>query len=235
MATALIFGLMTAIATVAGGVLALRFRSALSLLFGFSSGAIIGVALLDLLPEAVQLGGAALSVLAITTATACGLVGYLLLDRFTVLVGRVGSGVRRHLGPGSLTAHSFMDGLGIGLAFQVSSGTGLIVAVAVLAHDVLDGANTVALSFAGGMEARVARRWLAADALAPLAGIVAAGALTPPKNLLAILLAVFAGGFLYIGVSGLLPRSHEDGNGFARVWSTALGFGLIYVIMTLIR
>ena len=138
MATALIFGLMTAIATVAGGVLALRFRSALSLLVGFSSGAVIGVALLDLLPEAVQLGGAALSALAITTATACGLVGYLLLDRITALVGRLGVGVHRYLGPGSLTVHRFMDGFGIGLDFQVSSGTGLIVAVAVLAHDVTD-------------------------------------------------------------------------------------------------
>ena len=55
-----------------------------------------------------------------------------------------------HLGPASLTAHSLLDGLGIGLAFQVAPAIGVVVAVAVLAHDVADGVNTVTLSLSGG-------------------------------------------------------------------------------------
>ena len=57
-----------------------------------------------------------------------------------------------------------MDGLGIGFAFQVSSAAGMIVAFAVLAHDFVDGANTVTLSLAGGSDPAIARRWLLADA-----------------------------------------------------------------------
>ena len=45
--------------------------------------------------------------------------------------------------------------------------------VAVLAHDIADGVNTVNLSLSGRHDRRVARRWLAADAAAPLLGIAA--------------------------------------------------------------
>ena len=47
-------GVFTSAATLFGGGLALRFRSALTLFLGFSSGAVIGVALFDLLPEALE-------------------------------------------------------------------------------------------------------------------------------------------------------------------------------------
>src|SRR5262249_61336035 len=45
----------------------------------------------------------------------------------------------------ALVAHSFVDGMGIGLGFQVSSRVGLVVATAVIAHDFADGLNTVGL------------------------------------------------------------------------------------------
>ena len=49
-------GLATGAATIFGGVLVMRFRAALGLLVGFSAGAVLGVALFDLLPEAMTLG-----------------------------------------------------------------------------------------------------------------------------------------------------------------------------------
>src|SRR6185295_12864996 len=45
----------------------------------------------------------------------------------------------------ALAGHSFMDGVGIGLGFQISPAVGLLVAVAVISHDFTDGMNTVAL------------------------------------------------------------------------------------------
>ena len=41
-------------------------------------------------------------------------------------------------------------GIAIGLAFQVSSSTGLTVALAVIGHDFADGINTMALMLAHG-------------------------------------------------------------------------------------
>jgi zinc transporter ZupT len=81
------------------------------------------------------------------------------------------------------------------------------VAFAVLAHDCLDGANTVTLSLSAGAGDRTARRWLVADALAPLAGIALSQLISVPRETLELLLGGFAGFFLYIGTSELLPQA----------------------------
>src|ERR1700761_2408453 len=54
-----IVGIVTGAVTLAGGGVALRLRGMLSLLLGLSSGAIMGVALFDLIPEALNLAGEA--------------------------------------------------------------------------------------------------------------------------------------------------------------------------------
>lgn len=229
----LLIGLATGAATLFSGMIALRFRAWLDLFLGFSSGAVIGVALFDLLPEAFELGGAHFAPLSLTAAVAVGFAVYLTADRAALLAARGAPGHRAHLGPASLTAHSLMDGLGIGFAFQVSPAAGAILAVAVLAHDCLDGANTVTLSLAGGAEAPTARRWLAADALAPLVGIGIARLVTVPAGPLALLLAVFAGVFLYIGAAELLPRSHDRRPRASTIAATLLGLAFIYVVVRL--
>jgi ZIP family zinc transporter len=119
------------------------------------------------------------------------------------------------------------------LAFQVSEAAGVIVAIAVLAHDFLDGANTVTLSLSGGASASTARRWLVADAAAPLVGVLIARLVAVPATTLALLLALFAGFFLYIGASELLPRSHERRPRLSTTAATALGLAFIYVVVRL--
>lgn len=229
----LVVGVAALAATLSGGAIALRFHTKLAAMLGFSSGAIIGVALFDLVPEAIELGGAARSPLAVTTSVATGLLGYLLVD--WLLSGREQStiGHRRYLGPASLTVHSFLDGVGIGLAFEVSVAVGLVLAAAVLAHDLLDGANTVVLSVAGGAEKVAARRWLLADAVAPVLGILVSRSVDVSAPNLALLLAFFAGGFLYIGASELLPRSRARADTSVQAFSVGLGLALIYLVVRL--
>ena len=50
--TLLLIGIATGISTFVGGSLALKFKSQIHLILGFSAGAVVGVALLDLMPEA---------------------------------------------------------------------------------------------------------------------------------------------------------------------------------------
>jgi ZIP family zinc transporter len=228
----LVLGLAAGLATLTGGVLALRLADRAGLILGVSAGAVVGVALLDLLPEALKLAPPDQSRMT-TTLVALGFLIYLVVDRSFLLAAKEGGGHRGHLGAASLTAHSLLDGVAIGLGFQASPAVGAVLAAAVLAHDLADGANTVTVSQIGGRSVIRARVWLAADALAPLVGIGISRLMTPPPQTLAWLLALFAGFFLYIGASELLPGSHH---GHPSLWTTAttvLGVAIIWAVVRL--
>ncbi len=228
----LVIGLVTGLATLAGGTLALRLKSQAGLLFGFAGGAVLGVVLFDILPEAFSLHARPSGVWPVLAAAAAGFAAYLLAHRALSASEAIG-GLKRHLGPGALTLHSLMDGLGIGLAFQVSPVAGAAVAVAVLAHDGLDGANTVTLALAGGSGHWAARRWLAANALAPLAGIGVSRLVTLPKGALELLLGLFGGALLYIGSSELLPRALERGPRAHAGAAAVLGLAALFLVVRL--
>jgi len=225
-------GVATGLATLAGGFLALRLSDRTHLILGFSAGAVVGVALLDLLPECIQLGGPGHEQ-RIASFIAAGFILYLVVDRALLALSGGNTSHRGHFGAASLTAHSFLDGLGIGLGFQASAAVGAVLAAAVLAHDFADGINTVNLSLSGSRNPIFARRWLAADALAPLLGIGASALFRLPHATLAGVLALFAGFFLYIGASELLPESHHRHPRATTTMAAAAGVILIGAVVRL--
>lgn len=205
----LAFGLAAMVATLAGGLLALRLRHRIGLVLGLTAGIVVGVALFDLVPEALELAADHWPVRALMAFTALGLGGYMLLDRLLAKIPRAAAASwRGDLGPAMLCLHSLMDGLGIGVAFQIDTAAGWMIALAVLTHDVADGVNTVSLSLAARSEA-VERRWLVLNGIAPMLGVIIGLAITIPATMLAPLMALFAGIFLYIGACELVPRSQS--------------------------
>lgn len=224
------FGIAASAATLLGGWLALRFQQRITLVLGLAAGVVLGVALFDLLPEAMGMASGIYASRTMFGFAALGLGAYLLLDRAFGSAERAPSPWRAHLGPASLTLHSFLDGMGIGLAFQVSASIGWMVALAVLTHDVADGVNTVSLSLAG-TKPGLARRWLLANGGAPLLGVFAGLLIRLPEYLLAPVLAVFGGVFLYIGACELLPRSHAL-DPRLRVTSASLAGVLLMLLVT---
>ncbi len=229
------------VATLLGGMFALKFKDRLHLILGFSAGAVIGVAFFDLIPEAIDLGGARFGVPAITSLAALGFILYMILDRLVFFHGgsHTNEETNEHhfrrgmLGAGSLSFHSFLDGVGIGLAFQVSAAVGTIVAIAVLTHDFSDGINTVNMILKNRGESRKAFRWLVLDAIAPVLGVISTLFFTLPESTLGVVLAIFSGFFLYIGASDLLPESHHA---HPTLWTTAttvLGFAVLFTAIKL--
>jgi ZIP family zinc transporter len=209
---ALLLGFAAFVATLLGGGFALRYRDQLHLILGFSSGAVLGVALFDLLPEAIDLTRPEYSVKTVTLLVAAGFFAFMLLSR-VLLLHPESDDEHTHaagrLGAASLSLHSFLDGVGIGLAFKVSNAVGAIVAAAVLAHDFSDGINTVTMILRNRGRGLSAFRWLIADALAPLLGVAVTFAFTLSDANLGVVLAIFCGFFLYLGASDLLPESHH--------------------------
>jgi ZIP family zinc transporter len=206
---AVLLGSAATVATFLGGTFALVRRDRLHLVLGFSAGAVLGVALFDLLPEATDLGSRRYAASTVALFIGAGFFLYLLLGRVMLLHPDADGGRRGALGALSLSLHSFLDGVGIGLAFKVSAAVGAVVAAAVLAHDFSDGINTVTVVLKNKGRGLRALAWLAVDATAPLAGVASTSlfSLSGPK--LGIVLALFCGFFLYIGASDLIPESHH--------------------------
>ncbi len=223
-----------------GGFLAFRLQDKLHLILGFSAGAVIGVAFFDLLPEALQFGRSG-DAAAIVAKTAFGFLAYLVFDRILLFYGAAesptedGESVRRGLfGAGILCVHSFLDGTAIGLAFQTSHAIGFVVAVAVLTHDFSDGINTMNIVLKNRGDRRQAIRWLLIDAAAPALGIASTFLFTLPRAAFGSVLAVFAGFFLYIGASDLIPESYHAHPKFLTTAMTLAGAGVLYAAVILI-
>jgi len=247
--TLLLLALATALATMLGGIFALRFQDKSHLILGFSAGAVMGVAFFELLPEAISLSGN-FSSFQVFFVVAIGFGFYLIIDRFfhssnlSALHFHDHSQICEHeyenknrgtLRAGSLSIHSFLDGLGIGLAFQVSPVLGFVVAVAVLAHDFSDGINTVSAIIKSGGDKVRALRWLTADALAPVAGIISTMFFSIPQDSLGLILALFAGFFLYMGASDLVPESFHAHPTKWTTLATILGAFFVAILVSFAR
>ena len=229
----LAFGAAASCATLLGGVLGLRLAQRIVLVLGLSAGVVLGVALFDLVPEAFALADPDSAPRAVLAWVAVGIGAYMLFER--VLGGRgVRGRWRAHLGPATLTVHSMLDGVGIGLAFQISPQVGGLVAFAVLTHDVADGINTVSLCLAADRHA-AARGWLIANGLAPLAGVAIGLAIRLPSFVMGPLMALFAGVFVYIGACELVPRSYALDPRLRTTIASLLGIALMFGVTALAR
>ena len=223
---------VTVLSTFAGGLLALRLRRELVTLIALTGGIVVAVALFDVLPEALRSLDEPRDVLAVVG------IGFLLFfvgERALVLHHRdEPEQARAHakvgaFGAAGLSIHSLIDGLGIGLAFHVSTATGMLVFIAVVSHDFADGMNTVSFVLFQSDDRRQALRWLSADALAPLLGAVIGSLISISDRGLGYVLALYAGFFLSMGATDLLPEAHAHPS-WKRMALTVLGFATTFAI-----
>jgi ZIP family zinc transporter len=210
--------LATLLSTSAGGLCALHFRRRLQPLLGFSAGVVLGVVAFDLLPESLaqsrRVHGSALAAVLALVA------GFLLLHGLKRYV------FARHAHAATdsshtlahtaglpqallLVVHSAIDGVGMGLAFQVSPAVGLTVALAVITHDFCDGLNTVGVMLMHGRAVRSALGVLVLDALAPVAGAASTMVFEVPLAVQVQLLGLLAGLLLHLGAMDILPRARD--------------------------
>ncbi len=225
-----------------GGLLAIHCRRWLPSLAALGAGILIAAAFLDLLPEALALGTAA----AWTVPQILGLaLGSFLLFFFidtllqtlargegsegrSVLAGRIAGGL--------LILHSFRDGMAIGASFAASPAAGYAVALGIGAHDFGDGLNTVLLTTRGKQPQRLDYMFLIADALAPVAGGLAAVGYFSSQKDSAFLLAAAAGFFLQMAACDLLPEVRRSAA--TQKWTlpaVLAGSAMIYAANLLLR
>src|SRR5919108_2182553 len=114
---------LTVLSTLSGGLTALRLRRELTTAIALTGGIVVAVALFDVLPESIDAVGDGRRV---GTLVGTGFIAFFLAERLLVLHHRdAPEEARAHshvgaLGAGAVAIHTFIDGLGIGLAFNVN-------------------------------------------------------------------------------------------------------------------
>lgn len=229
--------------TFGGGYVALRLQAYRSLVLAFCAGALVAGALMDVIPDALQLLEESQTRFHhhhLLFAASLGFLGFYLFEH-----AAHHSGSHDHpshynhtcqagaWGAAGIGLHSFFDGVAIGGAFEAGSEIGWVVALAVMLHKVADGASAVGVMLGTRHSSTATVAVLAATAIAPLFGTLAQSAFSVPKPLLALTLGWFAGVFLYLGASSLLPAAHESGHSRWLPLATLAGAALIYVAQAL--
>lgn len=178
----------------------------------FAAGALLAAAFFDLLYEATLLDNRVALL-----ATLGGLLLFFMLERFLRWFHHHHSGEKDHRSDINApliiigdTVHNFIDGIAIAAGFLISVPAGIIVTIAVAAHEIPQEIGDFGLLLKKGMKPK---KVLIANALSAVATVVAAVSFfyigQATSGIMAILLGVTAGFFIYIAVSDIIPMIHE--------------------------
>lgn len=228
----------TFFSTYFGGLFAVKFQHKLHSIMGFTAGVLLGVVSFDIFPEIIsQVGEHHYNPVEPMIALVAGFLLFHILEK-TILIHHEHEteyGQHKHPHVGILSAlalagHSFLDGVGIGLGFQINPAVGLLVAIAVISHDFTDGMNTVTLMLTHQNSVKRSRMFLLLDSITPVLGAASTLLFRLPDHVLTWYLGFFAGFLLYIGASDILPEAHSKHSSFGLIGLTFAGVLLIFLI-----
>lgn len=187
-------------------------------LVSLSVGVLFGDVFIHILPELYE---GARRPETISLAVLLGIALFFVLEKL-MHVDRAHEGGRdahsteehRALGPMILAAdslHNFLDGAIIGASYMVSMEVGVATTVAVLLHEIPHEVGNFGILLHAGYSKGKAILYNCLTALAAFGGLIAAAALGfGEQGASDILLAVAAGGFVYIAGSDLVPELQKE-------------------------
>jgi zinc and cadmium transporter len=234
----------------AAGTLALH-PAWISRLVSFAVGALLGAVFLELLPHALETGGAERVMITVL----CGLLAFFLLEK--LVLWRHAHGHDRHEADAEETehahalhahggadqgrsglmiligtsVHNFCDGVVIAAAFLADRKLGVAATVAIVAHAVPQQVGDFAVLVHSGYARARAFAYNVAVGVATLLGALAGWyALAGMEQILPTVLAIAAASLLYVAVADLIPSLHRRPEPIETVRQLALialGVGVI--------
>lgn len=231
----IIFTLIGSVFSLAGGfllVLKKKITGGFSNnLISFAAGALLGVAFLDLFPEALEEAEG----LNVFIPTLIGFVSFFFAERYirifhhhhehgkkpTIPLILIGDGV-----------HNFIDGVVITVAFLASIPLGITTSLAVAAHEIPQEIADMGVLLANGLSRSKAILYNFLSAITALVGALLAFYFASfVEQYLYIFLAIAAGHFIYIASADLIPEIHENvsENKLAQTLIFLLGIFSIYL------
>jgi zinc and cadmium transporter len=204
-------------------------------LISYAVGTLVGVALLALVPESLELLPARPAMLTL----AAGILSFFLLEKAVIWRHcHDEEGCRTHSSAASLVIvgdafHTFVDGALIAAAVLTSLPLGVTTAIAVAAHEIPQEVGDVAILLRAGYSrgrAFMLNLLSATGGIAGAAAMILASRMVP--QMLPYVLAFAAGNFLYVAMADLIPGLHRD-NGTSAVRQVLLigaGIGTIAML-----
>ena len=242
---AILLAAATAIATAAGGLLALRAKDRLHLVLGLAAGLLLGLVAFDLLPEVFEMSNS--EFLGAPTVSVALIAGFLLLHIYERFFGshepaesdyghdHKHINVAGGLGALAMGGHVFLDGLALGVAFSVDEKLGIAVFVALLVHAFSDGLNTVSLLIKSGKWTRKGVWLLGVDSVARIGGAFVGTNLALSEDFTALYLAAFSGIVIYLATSHILPEAHSNHSSRLTLLSTIVGVLAMWAMVSLLH
>jgi zinc and cadmium transporter len=203
-------------------------------LVSYAVGALLGVALLDLLPEALTL----LDPATVFGTLLAGILVFFVLERLVLLRHCHTDACQVHGATAPLVIigdafHNFMDGAIICAAVLSSVPLGINTAIAVAAHEIPQEVGDVAILLGAGYSRRRALILnVASGGSGILGALVAFAAVTVVPAVRPFVLAFSSASLLYIAMSDLIPDLHRgtiDASAIRQVILIAAGIGTIVV------
>ena len=207
----------------------------------FAAGIILALAFFHLAPEAIELNEMAFIYILI------GFIAFFLIE--SVLVLHSGAEVHykhehEHIADSiadkrtkglvatiGLGFHSLIDGVIIGVGFEVSTEIGILTSIGVILHEFPEGITSISILLEAGVDKVVALRYATIVALAtPIGAIGSLLFVTGVEEVvIGALLALAAGTFVYVSASDLIPELHERDNKL-HVLILLGGIAFLYII-----
>jgi zinc transporter ZupT len=239
---AILFTAFMFISTLLGGIFAIRQAKHLRHILGFTAGIIIGVLAFDILPEMFAIiHEFGIDPTWPMIALVVGFLGFHIIEKLLLIHHEHETQYGKHKHPQvgvlsslALGGHGFMDGIGIGIAFQVNAAVGVAVSLALIAHKFADGLNAASLMLAHKNSLKRTMRLVVINALLPIAGALSTLLFTIPEQYLPLYLGFFAGFLLYIGASDILPQAHDEKSDKFTIVLTVIGVVFMFLATRLI-
>ncbi len=252
---ALLLGVLTTLANIAGSALAVvqrqPSREFMSIAIAFGGGFMLATAFLEMGPEAIKEGEYMPAFIALGF-----LLLYLTEHLFNVHIHHIPEGSPQTQGynphpllaPGNPTSpadgmiasstgmaafvgfnlHDFIDGLAIGAAMITSQAVGVLVFLAVLLHEVPAGFAMAAILRGSGRSRVVALLSGVSIGVVTLVGIAVPFLVGGVSSVITgVFLAMATGSFIYLGASILIPAAETGGFRWSFLF-VALGFFAFY-------
>lgn len=252
----LVFGLLAALANVAGGLILFpgrlhtSYKKSLKYLLALGAGFMLAVTFFEVLPKTILIwqrsGASTLDDLSIPMTLL--LVGYLLTQFFEHTIAphfHLGEEVHAdgqlsassaYTGVGGLLIHTFFDGVSIAAASQIDLRVGFLVFIAVFLHKFPEGFTIASMLLAAGKGFREVIIATSIIGAATLLGVLLFAFIGLKfESAIAYALPLASGVTLYVAASDLIPEvNHHGGKNPLVSISVLAGVALFFAIHLLI-